>query len=262
MDARAAQPVVNLIGVPIDALTHVEVADRVFEALERGHGGYIMTPNLDNLRGIARDPALRNLALTADLRVPDGMPLLWASRLRGTPLPGRVPGSDLIWTLSERAAARRRSVFLLGGSPGTADRAAEQLRNRFPDLTVAGTYCPPLGYDKDPAELHRIGLMLRRANPSVVFVGLPFPKASALVQTVRSELGSIWFLGLGISFSFVCGDIRRAPAWMQKVGLEWVHRLAQEPQRLFRRYLFEGLPFVGMLLRSALADRRRLGRQR
>ena len=249
---------IRLLGLPIDAITHRDLVDRVFGELESGNGGYIMTPNLDNLRGITHDEALRGLAMTADVRVADGMPLLWASRLRGTPLPHRVAGSDLILTLSEAAAQQRRSVFLLGGSPGTAARAGEILCERFTDLEIAGTCCPDLRSPDATDELERVRTTLQRAQPDIVFIGLPFPMASALVRVLREHIRATWFLGLGITFSFICGDIQRAPHWMQRAGLEWMHRLLQEPRRLSRRYLIEGVPFVARLFLSALADRWRL----
>jgi N-acetylglucosaminyldiphosphoundecaprenol N-acetyl-beta-D-mannosaminyltransferase len=257
--SAAARPIeVSLLGVPLDPLTHGQVAERVLFDLDRGKGGYIVTPNLQILRSIRRSPILRTLALGAELRVVDGIPLLWASQIRGTPVPGRVAGSDLIWTLSQAAADHDRSVFLLGGSPGTAQLAGDVLKRRFAALRIAGTYCPPLGYDRDPEEIARICAELQGSNADVVYVGLPFPKASALVSVIRDRLDATWFLGLGVSFSFVCGDISRAPVWMQRTGLEWLHRLVQEPTRLFRRYILQGLPFVGTLFLSALLDRRKL----
>jgi N-acetylglucosaminyldiphosphoundecaprenol N-acetyl-beta-D-mannosaminyltransferase len=201
---------ISLLGLPIDAVTHCDLVERVFGDLDSGNGGYIMTANLDNLRGITRDDTLRSLALTADVRVADGMPLLWASRLRGTPLPDRVAGSDLILTLSEAAAQRRRSVFLLGGSPGTADRAGEALCKMFAGLEIAGTCCPDLRSPEPAEELERIRAVLEQAGPDIVFIGLPFPKASVLVGVLREHISATWFLGLGISFSFICGDIHRA----------------------------------------------------
>jgi N-acetylglucosaminyldiphosphoundecaprenol N-acetyl-beta-D-mannosaminyltransferase len=249
---------ITLVGIPLDALTHREVADRVLRDLDAGKGGYIVTPNLDILRGTTRDPDLRRLALSAELRVVDGMPLIWAGHIRGTPFPDRVAGSDLIWTLSGAAADHRRSIFLLGGSPGTARLAGDVLTRRFVGLRIVGTYCPPIGYDMDRREMALICAELRRTRPDVVYVGLPFRKASVLVALIRDHLEATWFVEVGVSFSFVSGAVNRAPIWMQRAGFEWFHRLAQEPRRLFRRYVFEDIPFVRTLFLSALADRRSL----
>ena len=153
-----------------------------------------------------------------------------------------------------KSAKRGLSVFLLGGSPGAAEGAAAVLGERYPSLTVAGTYCPPHGFEQDEAELKRIERAVVEANPAIVFVGLGSPKQERLIERLRERLPGAWWLGVGVSFSFLCGQVRRAPRWMQVIGLEWVHRLAQEPRRLARRYLVEGLPFAAWLLgRSALA---------
>jgi N-acetylglucosaminyldiphosphoundecaprenol N-acetyl-beta-D-mannosaminyltransferase len=190
----------------------------------------------------------------ADLVLADGMPHVWASRVRGTALPERVAGSDLIWSLTGEAARRARSVFLLGGEPGACEKAAERLREEFPELRIAGTLCPPHGFERDPHWKRRIVRSLQAARPDIVYVGLGFPKQERLISKLRWEFPDAWFLGVGISISFVAGDVRRAPAWMQRTGLEWVHRLAQEPRRLVRRYLVDGIPFLARLIaHSAVA---------
>lgn len=247
---------VALLGVVLDAYTPETLVERLIDDSLSGRGGYVVTPNLDHLRRVTHSPYLMALAAEADIRVADGMPLLWASRLQGTPLPTRVTGSDLIFSLARALAGAERSVYLLGGNPGTARAAAEILAGHAPGLRIAGTYCPPLGFERDEVEMARIGEALAAAEPDFVFVGLPFEKASELVSTVRGSLPATWFLGLGIAFSFVCGEVRRAPEWMQRNGLEWLYRLMQEPRRLTRRYVLEGFPFVFRLLWSAARARR------
>jgi N-acetylglucosaminyldiphosphoundecaprenol N-acetyl-beta-D-mannosaminyltransferase len=166
-----------------------------------------------------------------------------------------VAGSNLLQLVSEQAAQRGLSIFLLGGNPGTAQRAASVLAERYPGLRIAGTCCPPFGFERDPAELARISEVLREARPDIVFVGLGFPKQEKLIEVLRPQHPSAWWLGIGVSFSFVAGEIGRAPAWMQRSGLEWVHRLLQEPRRLARRYLVDDIPFVFRLGASALRAR-------
>ena len=225
----------------------------VVEALERGRGGWIITPNLDHVRRCSHDVRYAEAMVHADLRVADGMPLIWASRLRGASLPERVAGSDLIWLLSEGLAGRGRSVYLLGGEPGTAETAAEVLRRTYPGLAIAGTCCPPMGFERDDRQMRAVQAGLLAARPDLVFVALGSPKQEYLIQDLRSLLPATWWIGVGISFSFVCGHVRRAPGWMQWCGLEWVHRLAQEPGRLASRYLLHGVPFgLRFLLHSLL----------
>ncbi len=195
--------------------------------------------------------------------MPDGMPLIWASRLQGTPLPQRVAGSDLISSLSRAAATKGRSIYLLGGKPGTAESAADVLKKNNPSLKVVGTYCPPIGFENDLNEMMGIRAMLVAAAPDIVFIALGSPKQENLIQQIRSVLPKAWWLGVGISFSFLSGDVTRAPRWMQRIGMEWIHRLAQDPKRLFHRYVVVGLPFGASMMSQALMNgvSRKLGRK-
>jgi N-acetylglucosaminyldiphosphoundecaprenol N-acetyl-beta-D-mannosaminyltransferase len=187
--------------------------------------------------------------------VADGMPLIWASRLRGTPLPARVAGSNLIWSLTAAAARSGASIFLLGGNPGAAEACAQRMRADYPNVRIAGLMSPPVGFENDGRAIEEIVAMLRAAAPEIVYLALGFPKQEELALRLAPHLPATWFVGVGISFSFVAGEVRRAPLWMQAAGLEWVHRLAQEPRRLFRRYLIEGLPFAARLFVDALKSR-------
>jgi N-acetylglucosaminyldiphosphoundecaprenol N-acetyl-beta-D-mannosaminyltransferase len=131
------------------------------------------------------------------------------------------------------------------------------LQASHPSVRVAGTLCPPFGFDGNPSWTDRIELELRDAAPDIVYVGLGFPKQERLIVALRARLPHTWFVSCGISFSFLAGDIQRAPVMIQRLGLEWLHRLFQEPKRLFRRYLLQGIPFLFELLWSALIVRAR-----
>jgi N-acetylglucosaminyldiphosphoundecaprenol N-acetyl-beta-D-mannosaminyltransferase len=250
---------IALQGLKVDPLTMTQAVDRVFGSLAAGDGGVVLTPNLDHLRRHVRQPIVRPAYANADLVLADGMPLVWASRLQGTPLPERVAGSDLIWTISRRAAEMRSSVFLLGGAPTVARVAAVELLARCPGLRLAGYHCPPFGFLEDGAEITALIEAVRTANPDIVFVGLPSPVAEAVIAKLQPNLPRTWFLGLGVSLSFVSGHVQRAPRWTQRVGLEWLWRLCHEP-RLWRRYILDGLPFAASVLSSALVSRLRLSR--
>src|SRR4051794_13860937 len=142
-------PTVDLRGVRVHAVTETDCVGHILSELEAGRGGMVVTPNLDHLHRCLHDLTFAALVSEADLVVADGMPLVWAARLQGTPLPQRVAGSNLISSLSGAAAANGRSIFLLGGATGTAERAADVLRGRFPSLRVVGTACPPVGFEND-----------------------------------------------------------------------------------------------------------------
>lgn len=238
-------------GMPFRRWTEARAVEHVLDASERGEGGWVLNPNVDVLRLLSRDPALRELVAPASLVLADGMPLVWASRLRGLPLPERVAGSSLIWTLPAAAADRGRSVYLLGGDTGVAERAGRILVERFPSLRVAGTDSPPYGAESTADGLAAIRARLLEARPDIVFCAFGFPKQERLIATLRADLPATWFVSCGAAIAFVAGAAARAPAWMQRSGLEWVYRLVHEPRRLFRRYVVDDAPFAVRLLLDA-----------
>jgi exopolysaccharide biosynthesis WecB/TagA/CpsF family protein len=244
--------VIDLCGVNIHAISERQCIAQILRRSTAGRGGVVVTPNLDHLRRCHKDAEFAQLISQADLVVADGMPLIWASKLQGTPLPGRVAGSDLISSLSASAANSGKPIFLLGGDPGTAELAAGVLKERYPNLQIAGTYCPPIGFEKDADKMRELTGMLVSAKPDIIFVALGSPKQERLIERLRDRLPGTWWLGVGISFSFLCGEVKRAPRWMRGLGLEWVHRLMQEPGRLFKRYVVHGIPFAVRLLGGAM----------
>src|SRR5688572_17035834 len=177
-------PAIRLHGVRLHAITEETCILHILSELDAGRGGMVVTPNLDHIRRATFDLSFNALVAEADLVVADGMPLIWASRLEGTPLPQRIAGSDLISSLSRAAAERGRSVFLLGGVPGTADGAAAILQKASPNLKVAGTYCPPMGFEDDEAEMARITALLVAAKPDIIYVALGSPKQENLIQRI------------------------------------------------------------------------------
>lgn len=230
--------------------------------LAAARGGRIVTPNVDIVRRTGRDREAADVVSASDLVVADGAPLVWASKLAGTALPERVAGSDLIWDLSRAAADDGRSVFVLGGTPGgdraTAAVAADRLIENCPGLFVAGACSPPMGFDTDEETMRTLVADMVAVAPDIVFVGLGFPKQERVIARLVERLPSTWFLGCGAAVDFVAGRRRRAPVWMQRSGLEWVHRLASEPRRLAVRYLVHDAPAaVGLLARSGWAGIRR-----
>ena len=246
---------VELMGLSFAAVSESDTIDYILQGLADRRGGWVCPANLDVLRQWRESADVRELISSADLVVADGMPLIWAGGLQGSPLPERVAGSTLVITLTAAASEAGASIFLLGGNPGTAEAAVSKLRESAPGLRLAGTLCPPLGFEREPAWLDGIEQSLRDADPDIVYVGLGFPKQERVIVNLRNRFPNAWFVSCGISFSLVAGEIHRAPVILQRVGLEWLHRLAQEPKRLYRRYLFQGLPFLLTLLWSALAVR-------
>lgn len=245
--ASSGQHWVSLKGTTIKDVTQAEYVEEIREALAEQRGGWGVTVNLEILRQCTANPELMALINQADVRVPDGITLVWASRLLGSALRERVTGSDLIYSMSEMAAQNGYSIFLLGGNEGVADAAAQELQQRYVGLRVAGTHVPPFGFENSESEMAALEEALTKAHPDIVFVAVGFPKADHLIVKVRHLLPQAYWIGVGISFSFVANEVKRAPVWVQKSGLESYHRLIQEP-RLAKRYLQDGPPFAAKLL--------------
>lgn len=247
----------RVAGLDFDSFSEEQVVAHIGAASASGQGGWVATPNIDICRQASRDPVVRALVERASLVVPDGMPLVWAARLRGQPLPERVTGSSLIFALSAAAAANGRSIYLLGGEPGVPERAAKELARCFPGLRVAGTDAPPVGFDDRPEELAAVCARVAQARPDIVFVGLGFPKQERVIVEIAPDIPAAWFVACGAAIPFAAGVLPRAPRWMQQFGLEWSYRLISEPRRLFRRYLVQGVPFAARLLITSAAARLR-----
>lgn len=247
-----ALPVVEIAGVELHAITEQQAINHVIAELNDGSGGVVVTPNIDHIRRCTRDLQFHAMVSEADLAVPDGMPVIWASRLAATPLPERVAGSSLITTLSGAAAKAGKSIFLLGGDPGAAEGAAAVLQEKFPGIKIAGMHCPPYGFEKSQVMWKEMTDAVVAAKPDIVYVALGAPKQEITIYRMQHLLPNAWFLGVGVSFSFLAGLVTRAPRWMQKCGLEWMHRLFQEPGKLWKRYIVGGIPFtIGLLTTSA-----------
>lgn len=247
---------VEIAGTRIDPLTLGGAVERIVaHARERGAPSFVVTPNAHHVSMLQSSDVLRTSYASAWLVLADGVPLVWASRLLGTPLPGRVNGTDLFEATCAAAAEAGLSVFLMGGRPGAAEAAARVLTERHPALRVAGTYCPPFGFERDPAESERALEAVRAAAPDVLFVGLGAPKQEKWMHDHVERAGVPVALGIGVSFELVAGMVRRAPRWMQRTGLEWLFRLGMEPKRLWKRYAVTNPHFVWLVMRQRARGR-------
>ena len=246
---------VRLCGVSIDPTTEEAVCDRVATALRHGTGGLIVTANLDHVRRLNAGDPMAPAYARADLVLADGAPLVWAARLQGTPLPGRVAGSDLLWSLSAVAARLGLPITLVGGSPGSADAAGRRLREHAPGLTVAATLCPTLSALPSTEETSALADEVTKSGGAIVFTGLGSPKQELVNLVLVDRQPGCWHIGVGAAIDMAAGLVSRAPLWAQRSGLEWVFRLAQEPGRLTRRYLVDDLPFAARLFASAARGR-------
>jgi N-acetylglucosaminyldiphosphoundecaprenol N-acetyl-beta-D-mannosaminyltransferase len=256
LEPRPERSRVRLLGVGIDRLT-LDAALKGIEAfVSDGSPHQVITANLDYLRLARRNPEFTGLLNDAAMAVADGMPLVWASRAIGLPLPERVAGLDLVQSLSALAAERGWRVFLLGGAEGVAARAAAVLQRRHPGLDIAGAYSPPVG-PLDESEQAKIRDHIAAARPQLLFVALGAPRQDFWIRDNLQKLDVPVAMGVGCSFDVICGDFGRAPRWMRHAGLEWFYRLLHEPGRLWKRYLLHDLPAFFYLYGDAMRSRGR-----
>ncbi len=242
---------VNICGVHVDRYSFDEIIEAIaHNAASEGEPKYVVTPNAQHIVKLQQDAYFREIYRNAFLVVPDGVSLLWAAKLFGTPLSGRVNGTDLFEKLCQISAERGLKVFLLGGRPGSAEMTAQVLQARYPSLKIVGTYCPPYGFESDPTQLKQINLAIATAAPHILFVGLGAPKQEYWIYNNYQHLGTPMSIGIGVSFELTSGIVKRAPKLMQKTGFEWFFRLLVEPQRLWRRYLIGNTVFILLVLKQ------------
>ena len=182
----------------------------------------------------------------------DGMPLIWASRLLTVPLKERITGVDLFQQACELAAERGYSVYLLGGSPGAAENACARLKSQHPRLKIAGWECHPYEFGNNPVENIQVQNRIRESGAEILFVGLGAPKQEKWISAYGRDAGVGFAIGVGGTFSVVAGEVRRAPVWMQRSGLEWFWRVLMEPRRLWKRYLMGGIIFSRLFIFEAV----------
>lgn len=221
---------VNVLGVDIHQVGFADLLAQIEAWVERPEGGrvrQICTVNPEFVMLARRDSDFATALAGADLRVPDGVGVLLASWLQGEPLHERVTGSDGIYRIAQRAAQKGWRIFLLGAGPGVAQRTGAELTRRYPGLTICGTYAGA----PQAAEWPEIQRRLVAARPHILFVAYGHPQQDLWIHRHRQELPGAVAMGVGGAFDFVAGITRRAPIWMQRLGLEWLHRLLQQPWR-------------------------------
>jgi N-acetylglucosaminyldiphosphoundecaprenol N-acetyl-beta-D-mannosaminyltransferase len=243
--AKASElPIRRLFGLPFRAASLPEVRDHLLSDLDAGSQNVVVTPNTDHVIRLAHDEDLRALYARADVVVADGMPVVWASELLHDPLPGRVTGVDLTNALAAGLAERGAGVFVLGGHEGLAERAGAALVAANPGLRIAGTHHGYFDGTDDPDVIAAVNA----ADPAALLVGMGSPRQERWAIEHGAVLRPRIVLCVGGALEVLAGTRQRAPAWMQRSGLEWSYRLMQEPGRLWRRYLVEDAAFIPVVL--------------
>jgi len=239
-------------GLDYHSISMAETLDYLEQVILADCNSYAVTANLNYAMLCDKHPRLQAFTKRAALVLCDGMPALWRSKLGSIQLPERVTGADLIYRLSERCAEKSLRVYFYGAAEGIAEKAAAKLQQLYPKLIVAGVQCPPF-HDSSSQQIQNQIARIRKAKPHVLFVALGQPKGEYWIEDHLSELDVPLSIQLGASFDFVAGNNKRAPKWMQKLGLEWLYRTAHDPRRLAPRYL-HNLVFLVRAVRRELID--------
>lgn len=239
-------PATRVLGVPVSTINMGQAIDTILSWIARDKAHYICVRDVHGIMRAQEETELLEIHDRAGLVTPDGMPLVWLAKWRGHGHVSRVCGADLVAELCAASVERGIGHYFYGGKPGVAERMSDALVARFPGLRVAGTNTPPFGTmttQEDEAHTNQIVA----SNASVVWVGLSTPKQEYWMRDHVNRIPGATLIGVGAAFDFYAGDVKRAPEWMHQRGLEWLHRLASEPRRLWRRYLVLAPKFVLMV---------------
>jgi N-acetylglucosaminyldiphosphoundecaprenol N-acetyl-beta-D-mannosaminyltransferase len=237
-----------VLGVGVHAIDLPSAVSIIESAVREGAKGYVCVTSVHGVMEAQRDPGYRDILNRSLLVTPDGMPTVWVGRIQGNSTMRRVFGPDLMLEVCRRSAETGIRHFLYGGKPGIAGELAESLRRRFPGIAVVGTYTPPFR-PLEPSEHLALKSQMEATLPDIVWVGLSTPKQEKFMAANFERLPCKVMIGVGAAFDMHTGHVKDAPSWIKSAGLQWAHRLFQEPGRLWKRYLVNN---SGFLLRITL----------
>lgn len=236
----------NVLGVGVHAIDLPGAVSIIEAAIRAGTKGYVCLTSVHGVMEAQRDSQFRDILNHALLVAPDGMPTVWVGRMQGNSTMKRVFGPDLMLEVCRRSTGTGIRHFLYGGNPGIADDLAGRLRCRFPGIAVVGTFTPPFRPLAPPEQL-ALERQVQSTAPDIVWVGLSTPKQEKFMAANFQRLPCKIMVGVGAAFDIHTGHLKDAPKWIQNAGLQWAHRLCQEPRRLWKRYLVNNSAFLAAL---------------
>jgi N-acetylglucosaminyldiphosphoundecaprenol N-acetyl-beta-D-mannosaminyltransferase len=238
---------VNVLGVGISVLNLPSALDAIADAIRKKHKGYVCVTGVHGVMEAQDDPAFKKILNDAFLCTPDGMPMVWAGKLDGHKQMSRVYGPDLMLDVCAWSETSGAKHFFYGGADGVADELVKRLREKFPKLSVVGTFTPPFRALND-SEVKNLREKISATQPDIFWVGLSTPKQEKFMAEFLPQFDTTLMFGVGAAFDFHSGRVAQAPRWMQHSGLEWFYRLCSEPRRLGKRYLRNNPLFVAKFL--------------
>lgn len=239
---------VDVLGVGVSAINQSIALTEISDWIDRRAREYVCVTSVHGVMESQKDPDLLMIHNSSGLTTPDGMPLVWCARFAGAKAVDRVYGPDLMLNISEASVERGWTHYYYGSAPGVPESLAENLEARFPGLKVVGTHSPPFRELSDE-EIQQVASEINRVAPDIVWVGLSTPKQERWMAKFRPLLDAPVLIGVGAAFDMHAGRSRQAPPWLQRSGLEWAYRLIQEPNRLWKRYLYNNPVFLSRIMR-------------
>jgi N-acetylglucosaminyldiphosphoundecaprenol N-acetyl-beta-D-mannosaminyltransferase len=244
--------IIKLFEIYFNNFTFEGALNYIDSQIEKGTKTIAFTPNADHIVRISRNKKFKEIYSSADLILNDSKVIYYSSKLLGSPLKAKISGSDLLPALCKIASNKNYKMFFLGGNylKKSAFAASEKIKVLYPEIRISGIYAPPHGFEKDNDECEKIVNMINGKNPDILFVGLGTPKQEMWIYDYRDKLKAHFIIGIGASFDFLSGKVKRAPLWVQNMALEWLYRLVREPRRLWKRYTFSNIIYLSLFFKE------------
>jgi N-acetylglucosaminyldiphosphoundecaprenol N-acetyl-beta-D-mannosaminyltransferase len=236
MNLDSSSTTAKVLGIPVDPLDMERTLARIAEELQARRKGYICLIGVHGIVEAQRNPRLAQIYARATMMVPDGTPTVWVGRWQGFRAMQRVAGPDLMLEMFRRKEFAHCTHFLYGGKEGVAEKLRATLTRRFPGARIVGTYTPPFR-ELTSTEEEQLAACIGELKPDIFWVGISTPKQERFMMRFLPLLDSTLMFGVGAAFDFHTGRIKDSPQWLKRAGLQWLHRLIQDPRHLFWRYL-------------------------
>jgi bacterial polymer biosynthesis proteins, WecB/TagA/CpsF family len=247
---------ITFLNTYIDNLTATEAKHALEQLIQTDGNHYVVTPNTDIVVKMQEDPELKMACDQADLILTDGMILVKLSRYLGYPIKERIAMTDFVWDVFDLAIEKNYKVFLFGGKEGVLKKAAENVRKKLPELKLVGSYSPHFGFEKVPAQLEEANRRIKDSGADILIVFLGCPKQEKFILENKDNYRIPVSITMGGCVDFLAGEVKRAPLWMQKAGLEWFFRFLQEPRRMYKRYFVDDMKIFKMALEQKKRSRK------
>lgn len=239
----------RLLNTYVNNLDMDEAIQEIENLIISNQKSYVVAVNVDVIIKIEEDSYLKEITDNADVVLVDGKPLVWISKLHNRQVKEKVSGSDLVPLLCSVAEKKGYSIFIIGGKEGIAEKAKIRLVDKYPNISIVGTYAPPIGFEKDSGELLKINNMISDIKPDLLIVCFGCPKQEKWIYENYQKYDAKVSICAGATVDFLAENIKRAPRWMSDCGLEWFFRFIQEPKRMFKRYFINDFKIIKLIFK-------------